>query len=254
MKTLVFVIYDAFGDWISSNGMIRYLSEFYDEVYLVHDTPVVVPFTTHMFRDNDKIIPVEGVIDPGYECDVIDVRVGELYPNPGNVGKYFNKINKFGLGSFVSTDNASSFYTELGIDPKMRISKFDYERDFKSEDKLYNSLNLPVNYSVICEMEDGMINRKYVNGEVINLHKLTDNFLNISKIIENANEIHLVENSIALFVYHMQSIGKLKNIPINLHVYARKESHRKCDGPECTNKFLNMLKCPKLENWNFIWE
>ena len=55
MKTLVFVIYDAFGDWISSNGMIRYLSEFYDEVYIIHDTPFVVPFTSHMFRDNIKI-------------------------------------------------------------------------------------------------------------------------------------------------------------------------------------------------------
>ena len=52
----------------------------------------------------------------------------------------------------------------------------------------------------------------------------------------------------------MQSINKLKNVPINLHAYARKESHRRCDGPECNNKFLNMLKCPKLENWNFIWE
>ena len=254
MKTLVFVIYDAFGDWISSNGMIRHLSEFYDEVYLVHDTHVVVPFTSHMFRDNSKIIPVEGVIDPGYECDVIDVRVNELYPHPGNVGKYFNKINKFGTETFVSTDNASSFYAELGLDPKLRISKFNYERDMESENNLYQSLNLPLNYSVVCEMEEEMIDRKYVSGEIINLHRITDNFLNISKIIENANEIHLVENSIALFVYHMQSINKMKDVPINLHAYARNESHRRCDGPECDNKFLNMLKCPKLENWNFIWK
>lgn len=254
MKTLVFVIYDAFGDWISSNGMIRHLSQFYDEVYLVHDTPVVVPFTSHMFRDNGKIIPVEGVIDPGYDCDVIDVRVGEIYSNPGNNGNYFNKINKFGKEFFVSTDNASSFYTELGIDPKLRISKFNYERDLEIEDNLYKSLDLPSSYSVICEIEENMIDRKYISGKTINLHNLTDNFLNVSKIIENANEIHLVENSISLFVYHMQSVNKMKDVPINLHAYARKEPHRRCDGPECDNKFLNMLKCPKLENWNFIWK
>lgn len=254
MKTLVFVVYDAFGDWISTNGMIRYLSELYDEVYLVHDTPVVVPFTSHMFRDNSKIIPVEGVIDPGYECDVIDVRVGELYPNPGNNGKYFNKINKFGIESFVSTDNASSFYAELGLYPKLRISKFNYERDIESEDNLYQSLNLPLNYSVVCEMEEEMVDRKYVSGEIINLHRITDNFLNILKVIENANEIHLVENSIALFVYHMQNINKMKDKQINLHAYARKEPHRRCDGPDCNNKFLNMLQYPKLENWNFIWK
>ena len=254
MKTLVFVVYDAFGDWISSNGMIRYLSELYDEVYLVHDTPFVVPFTSHMFRDNPKVIPMEGVIDYGYECDVIDLRVNETYQHPGNNGHYFNKNNRFGLESFSSTDNASSFYAELGLDPKIRIHRFDYKRDLESEDKLYKSLNLPSKYSVICEMEEGMIDRKYVNGDIINLHKLTDNFLNILKIIENANETHLVENSIALFVYHMQNISKMKKVSVNLHAYARKEPHRKCGGPNCNNKFLNMLQCPKLDNWNFIWE
>lgn len=254
MKTLVFVVYDAFGDWISTNGMIRYLSEFYDEVYLVHDTPAVVPFTTHMFRDNIKITPVEGVINPGNECDVIDVRVNEIYTNPGNVGKYFNKMNKFSSESFVSNDNASSFYSEIGIDPKFRITKFDYVRDHEKEDELFNSLNLPSEYSVICEMEDGMIDKKYVSGSVVNLHRICDNFLNTLKIIENANEIHLVENSISLFVYHMQNIGKMKNVLINLHAYSRKENHRKCDGPDCNNKFLNMLKYPQLDNWNFIWK
>lgn len=254
MKTLVFQVYDAFGDWISTNGMIRHLSDFYEDIYLVHDTPVVVPFTSHMFRDNTKIIPMEGVIEYGSDCDVIDVRVGEIYPHPGNTGIYFNKVNKFGKEVYLSNDNASNFYSELGLDPSLRTSKFFYERDIVEENNLFNSLNLPDNYSVICEMEGGMIDRKYVNGEIINIHRITDNFLNVLKIIENANEIHLVENSIALFVYHMQNIGKMKDVTINLHAYARKEPHRKCDGPDCNNKFLNMLKYPKLDTWNFIWQ
>lgn len=254
MKTLVFVIYDAFGDWISSNGMIRYLSEIYDEVYLVHDTSVVVPFTSHMFRDNAKIIPVEGVIDPGYNCDVIDLRINEIYPHPGNTGNYFSKVNKFAAESFIVNDNASSFYSELGLNPEIRVSSFNYVRDHEEEDKLYQSLNLPEEYCVICETEDNIIDKKYIRGSTINLHKLTDNFLNILKVIENAKEVHLIENSIALFVYHMQNIEKMKMVSINLHAYARKESHRKCDESECNNKFLNMLQYPKLSNWNFIWE
>lgn len=254
MKTLVFVVYDAFGDWISTNGMIRYLSDFYDEVYLVHDTPFVVPFTSHMFRDNPKIIPVEGVIDFGNDCDVIDVRVNEIYPRPGNIGKYYNKVNKFSSECFLSYDNASSFYSEIGIDPKFRITKFDYVRDYEKENELFDSLNLPSEYSVICEMENDMIDRNYIGGNIVNLHRICDNFLNTLKIIENANEIHLVENSIALFVYHMQHINKMKNNLVNLHTYSRKENHRRCDGPDCNNKFLNMLKYPKLDNWNFIWK
>jgi len=254
MSTLVFQIYDAFGDWISANGMIRYLSDFYDEVYLIHDTPAVVPFTTYMFRDNEKVIPAEGIIEYGSECDVIDVRVGESYPHPGNKGTYFNKLNKFGRGTYNSNDNASTFYSELGLDPELRIKKFDYLRDIELENNICNSLNLPSDYSVICEMNDGMIDKKYLNGYNVNLHKLSDNFTHTLSIIENAKEVHLIENSIALFVYHMQSIGKMKDITINLHAYARKEPHRKCDGPDCNNKFLNMLQYPKLDNWNFIWQ
>lgn len=254
MSTLVFQIYDAFGDWISSNGMIRHLSEMYDEVYLIHDTPVVVPFTMDMFKDNPKIIPMEGEVVPGYECDVIDVRVNEIYPHPGNNGKYFNRVDKFGDEIFSANDNASNFYSSLGLDPKLRISSFDYLRDLSKENALFDSVNPSKDYSIICEMDDGMIDRSYVKEEEVNIHRLTDNFMHTLKLIENAKEVHLVENSIALFVYHMQSVGKMDKIPINFHVYSRKEPHRRCDGPDCDNPFLNMFKYPRLDNWNFIWQ
>jgi hypothetical protein len=71
--------------------------------------------------------------------------------------------------------------------------------------------------------------------------------------IENSDDIHLIENTVSLFVYHMQAAFLLKNFKVNLHAYARKETHRKCVGSECNNIFLNMLLLPKLENWEFIW-
>ena len=118
-----------------------------------------------------------------------------------------------------------------------------------------NELTCDDDYAIICEMENGMIDRKHIKEDkVINLHRLTDNFMHTIKLIENAKEVHLIENSVSLFVYHMQCAGKMDATPINLHAYARKESHRKCDGPNCDNKFLNMLKYPQLENWNFIWQ
>ncbi len=45
----------------------------------------------------------------------------------------------------------------------------------------------------------------------------------------------------------------MKNVEVNLHAYARTEWHRKCDGPDCNNQYLNMLLKPKLDNWNVIW-
>ena len=55
----------------------------------------------------------------------------------------------------------------------------------------------PKDYSVICEMYDGMLNVDRTNA--INLHRLTDNFAHTLKLIENAKEVHLIENSISLF-------------------------------------------------------
>ena len=219
MKTLVFKVYDAFGDWISSNGMIRYLSQFYDQIYLVHDTPFVVPFTTHMFRDNPKIIPKQGIIESGLECDVIDLRVNESYPHPGNIGNYYNKNNRYGDVECIINDNASNFYSKLGIDPSLRITNFYYERDLNKEDEIYQSLNLKKDYSVICEMDNSYLNVNKDN--IINIHRITDNFTHTLKIIEKAKEVHLIENSIALFVYHMQSINEIPKVPITLHEIGR---------------------------------
>ena len=69
---LTFQIYDAFGDWISANGLIRHLAEGYETVTLIHDTPAVVPFTTDMFRDNPKIKAIVGT--PSGDCDVVVVE------------------------------------------------------------------------------------------------------------------------------------------------------------------------------------
>lgn len=252
MKDLVVIIYDAFGDWISANGMIRHLSHSYEKVYLVHDTPVVVSFTQNMFRDNTNIVPIQGLSVSHSNYDVIDLRIHECYSSPGGE-IYFSKSNKYGTGSFFANDNSSAFYSELGIDPEVRIREFNYERDLDKEEELYSSLNLPSKYSVVCKMNDGMIQKEYLKEDfVVNLHRLTDNFMHTLKVIENANDIHLIENSISLFVYHMQHIGKMKLVDINLHTYARQESHRKCDSPDSDNLFLNMLKCPKLSNWNFV--
>lgn len=261
MKTLIYQVYDAFGDWISCNGMIRHLSKDYDKVILVLDTDGCLSFVKDLFKDNSKVDFVSlshyhNMCSSHEDFDVIDVRVNETYSHPGNTGSYFSKNNHYGnYRAEKITDNASGFYINLGFSPEIRIKDFYYERDYESEEKLCESLNLPNDYAVICEMEENMICRDYIKSEnIINLHRITDNFAKTIRLIENAKEVHLIENSISLLVYHMQMIGKMKSIPVNLHTYARKESHRQCDGPNCNNKFLNMLRCPMIDNWRFIWK
>jgi hypothetical protein len=259
MKTLVFIVYDAFGDWVSCNGMIRYLSKEYDEVLLLLDTDGCLSFISDLFKDNEKIKPITqsryfNMCLSEFPFDIIDVRVNEIYPFPNNNGKYYNVMNKYGDEVYeTSTDNASNFYVNMGISSEIRLKEFYYERNYGREDELFDSLHLPRDYSIVCEMGENLIDRKYITEtNIVNIHRLADPFTHLLKVVENAREIHLIENSISLFIYHMQFIGKMNPVTINLHSYARKESHRKCDGPNCNNKFLNMLKYPKLHNWNFI--
>ena len=89
--------------------------------------------------------------------------------------------------------------------------------------------------------------------KIINLHNISPNLVDVLKILENSDDIHLIENTVSLLVYHLQSANLLDRFNVNLHAYARKESHRKCDGPDCNNPYLNMLLLPKLDNWEVVW-
>lgn len=256
--SLIFIGYDAIGDYISYNGMIRFLADKYDNVIIV---TTYNNFVSLLFRDNQKIKNINfydynELIRNQNNFDIIDARIGEKYFKPYTVnGIFYDKDNKIGkLTNQSVNDNASSFYSSLGLPIEMRIENFHFERLINEEDTLYKSITGST-YSVICEYTGCYISKDYINNKnCINLHRLSPNMLDIIKIIENAEEVHLVENSIALLVYHMQSSNLMKNIKVNLHAYSRKENHRLCNSENCNNFYLNMLLYPKLKNWNFIYE
>ena len=50
---ILFLGYDAWGDWISYNGLIRYLAEKYDKVYIQLDYGTArKSFVNDLFKDN----------------------------------------------------------------------------------------------------------------------------------------------------------------------------------------------------------
>lgn len=101
------------------------------------------------------------------------------------------------------------------------------------------------------ETPDTKINKKYIknNYKCINLHMITPNPLYLLTLIENAKDIHVIENSLALMIYYLQH-KKIININYNIyfHTYARKRRWKSFYQYE----FDNMLLSPKLDNWTIL--
>jgi hypothetical protein len=250
MKRVLFIGYDAFGDYLSNNGMIRYISKNYDQTFILTN---FIDYVNFLLNDMDNITCVHpyhlnNFLNSSEPFDVVDVRVWEKYScfNPEYCkGTYYDKDNKYlDIKNQEIDDNASSFYSNLGIPINIRLDNFYLERLTHQENFLYKKLNLEnKDYAVICEYDNFKIDRKYIKCDnIINLHFLGNNILEVLKIIENAKEIHLLENCISLMVYHLQYKGLMKNVDINFHHYARFRS----------DFLTNMVKRPELKNWNFI--
>ena len=260
MKTIFVRHYDAFGDWVSINGLVRYLIQqyHYKKVYLVLEyNETRKNFVNFLYGDDSKIQTImdhqfESICNADY--DVIDTRVNEWHPKVLS-RSYWSADNP--LENYVHSgpaSNSDNFYLKLGIDPIIKNKYFFFSRKKDLENNLFNSLELKEPYSVVCDYGENLIDRKHVkHSKVVNLHNISPNLVDILKILENSDDIHLIENTVSLFVYHLQAANLLDPFKVHLHAYARKEAHRSCDGPDCNNRFLNMLLLPKLENWEFIW-
>ena len=259
MNSLFVKQYDAFGDWVSANGLIRHLIEeqSYDKVYLVLEyNDSRKNFINMLYGDDPRITTImDTQVDSACSLndDVIDLR-SENNPRHRSRNHWCNQ-NPYGNHIYTRQEsNSDKFYTRLGIDPKIKNDKFFFSRKYDLEEELFASLDIDEPYSVVCDYGENLIDRKYVkHKKIINLHNISPNLVDVLKILENSDDIHLIENTVGLFVYHLQSANLLDRFNVNLHAYARKESHRKCDGPDCNNPYLNMLLLPKLDNWEVVW-
>lgn len=280
---IYFKPYYGYGDWLSVNGMIRFLSKNYSEVNLIVDGSEDINFISNLYRDilNINLIYQNQITEFSLSLyDYLDLQIWDQFENDKkNIYNRFNPIGKqFNFDHYKLNDscyqrtesphnfnnncksilenNASSFYVAAGIPKEIRLNEFYYERDCQSENNFFSQLNPPEDYVVVCDYGSNLINKNYIkhkNFYVININNISQKYFDVIKIIENAKEVHLIENSIALLVYHLQYKNLMKNVPINIHTYARKEPCRRCISPDNSNVYLDMLLCPKLENWNFIY-
>jgi hypothetical protein len=126
-------------------------------------------------------------------------------------------------GSGVQTGSfADAFYTLYNVDPRHRIDSFEFVRDFDLEDIKYQQVvGTLTDYILYHDTKEVPIVSK--KDTYIQLDRISDIFFDCIKILENANEIHMIDSVWACFIYLIDCKYKLFHKK-SIYVYCRSYS------------------------------
>lgn len=282
-EKLIFLGWNAYGDFLSYNGLIRFMLKYYDIVYIKTDNKFI-EHLTYLYNDvldrvhfltidetvnvinNNKDISVLNSLqyvdfdENGVTSKVSSDRFGNLnvrslvdndfYFNGDNkISDFLNLESEYTENKLEYIDNASNFYVNLGLNPDIRYNNFFYNRNLYLEDQLYkelllrNNINENEEYAIICEIPGHSIKDEYKKMKNVNINYCTNNPLRLIKLLENAKEIHLIDDSHVLFFYYLYMSNTVKIDNINVHIYSRNRFEY----------YYKMFMNPKIETWKIIF-
>ena len=192
------------GDHIICNGIVRYIAEHCNNVYVFCKTSTFDNIE-YMYRDNDNIhvLPVSGDIDV--------VKFIERY----NLTDKTIKIGFEYLNEYPSERFDFSFYMAMNLPFENRFEKFLFVRDMVAENKVLEELN-PTQEDYI--FIHGNLDRSKIRKDL----KIIENpeqykIFDLIALLENATEIHLMESSLKCLINSFKVIKP----KLFYHQYAR---------------------------------
>jgi hypothetical protein len=281
-KYLIFLGWNAYGDFLSYNGMIRFLLKYFDVIYIKADAQFLY-YLNNLYNDvldRVKFVSIDDIINITNHNKKIPVLNTIQYvdfdqsgvtsivnaDNFGNISLkslvpseiYFNGDNKIsnflGLGpnetisKLEYVDNASNFYINIGLNPEIRYKYFHYNRLITNEDNLYkdllsrNNISFGEDYIVICDSHN-TIRDEYKTMKYVNIDYCTDNPLNLITLLQKSKEVHLIDNSNLLFVYYLYMSDLVKIDNVTVHIYSRNRYEY----------YYMMFMNPKIDKWKIIF-
>lgn len=223
MKTKKYISQNlGLGDHIITSSIVRHYCKIYDKVVLFC-LPNIHKTLRSLYKDvkNLELFPIEEQMWAGANINIMS------YIHNNNLEDDLITIYSFPGGPFDI-----SFYDGNGFDYSMRFDDFYYERNLEEEEYVYNSLN-PDNEKYIFVIDDG---KHYTgNNFIVDDSRLPKEFkiikhdktlsfnddrfvlFNYFKLLENAEEIHMIESA---FTHFISSI-KLDKPKIYIHSYIR---------------------------------
>lgn len=197
MKEIIVYHHLGLGDHFICNGLVNFLSENVDKLYLVckeHNFETI----SCLYKENDSVEILKIKKEPQ------DI---ELFARVNNI-----RILQIGFKDFNNPTFDVSFYSQLNLDFSLRYSKFKLPNYIQNSQNLYNTLVTKMPYCLISQSCSDKDFDLQIDTDLhkIYIHKgLTDNLLDYVKIIQNASEIHCIDSSLYHLIDSMEVSGKL---------------------------------------------
>ncbi len=196
-KVLVYT-HQGLGDQIECVGMIRHIADIFDEVHILsksqHEDTV-----RYIYRDDSNVkvhvIPPSGSNEYGDERQWVRSNLSNFdgtILTPGHEN-YFNNIQDFNRRQVAA---APAFYEIIGVPYELKFEKFYFQRERREEDRVYKKLN-PHGDKYIFVHDDasrGFSIDVETDYKIIR-NDISENVFHMTKIFENAEEVHCMSSS-----------------------------------------------------------
>lgn len=254
------------GDHISCNGIVRSILKKNKKTNIfLFCKKSLTDLVKFMYRDkkNIKLIPIQtkGKSEKEYS-DKIENYLKNLKNKHKIIKIGFENFNKI-YNQIYSYNNPVTydmiFYHQLNLSYKKRFLECFWKRDHKEENRVFKKLtkNKKKKYAFIHDDPKlgYIIDKKFVNSglEIIKNDK-NENIFHMGKILEKAEELHLMESSIR----NMSESLKIRSRNINLYIWRRRKISpiyspklKKVVGSQKNWKIIFMN--PKQKNFKFFF-
>jgi hypothetical protein len=200
-------------DIINSLALINYYEHKYNKIYLLIREDAK-PMVDYFINNKKKVIPIylpkEKLDRHDYTNKIIFLSVHLLHSLPyhilfhGGLDVLRNDIyaNRFNFYHKTDPDFVKLFYTSYDIDYKTRYEYFDFDRDKKKEELMYDEfINTYGKDYILYHHVYDKLDDKFKNIKLINLDSKTNVFFDYIKILENSLELHLLDSVWGALVY-----------------------------------------------------
>ena len=239
----ILYFHQGWTDIINCLALINYYCDLYDKIYLImrDDAKELIDFYTNNIKNIEILYEEKKNIDSNGIQFVINKynNIDLQNCNFLGIGGHDNSRKDNYNNKFRYIDNCfvKGFYESYNIPYIIRINNFVFTRNYELEENIY--INFINKYGKDYILYHEVIDNYDKNKIIVNLNGISNIFFDYIKVLENANEIHLLDSMWGAFIYQLDAKYKLfRNKKIFLYA---KRGYRK------------MFEEPiRLENWTII--